>query len=170
MHIRALPEAELARRLRPYLEGAGLVVDEARLLAVVPLIRERMVTLDDAVAIGGFFFRDDVAADAGALVAKKLSAAESASVAARCLAILEGLPSVAHEVAEPPLRALVEELGLSPNQVFGILRVAVTGQSVSPPLFESMAVIGRETVLARVRRAVALLEAAAAGPSSATSI
>ena len=159
VHIRALPEAELARRLRPYLEGAGLVVDEARLLAVVPLIRERMVTLDDAVAIGGFFFRDDVAADAAALVAKKLSAAESAAVAARCLAILEGLPSVAHEVAEPPLRALVEELGLSPNQVFGILRVAVTGQSVSPPLFESMAVIGRETVLARVRRAVALLEA-----------
>jgi glutamyl-tRNA synthetase len=161
VHIRALPEAELARRLRPYLEGAGLVVDEARLLAVVPLIRERMVTLDDAVTIGGFFFRDDVAADPGALVAKKLSAAESASVAKRCLAILEGLPSVAHDVAEPPLRALVEELALSPNQVFGILRVAVTGQSVSPPLFESMAIIGRETVMARVRRAVELLQAAA---------
>ena len=93
VHIRALPEAELARRLRPYLEGAGLAVDEARLLAVVPLIRERMVTLDDAVAIGGFFFRDDVAPDPAALVAKKLTAAESAAVAARCLAILEGLPS-----------------------------------------------------------------------------
>jgi glutamyl-tRNA synthetase len=164
LHIRALPEAELARRVRPFLEKAGLEVDEARLLAVVPLIRERLVTLDDAVAIGGFFFRGEVAAAAGALVAKNLTAADSAAVAARCLAVLEGLPSVAHEVAEPPLRALVEELGLAPAQVFGILRVAVTGQSVSPPLFESMAVIGRETVLARVRRAVRVLEAEAAPP------
>ncbi len=161
VHIRTLPEGELARRLRPYLEGAGLAVDEARLLAVVPLIRERMVTLDDAVAIGGFFFREDVAADATMLVAKNLTAAESAAVAARCLAVLEGLHTVDHEVAEPPLRALVDELGLAPNQVFGVLRAAVTGQSVSPPLFESMAIIGRETILARVRRAVTLLEGAA---------
>ena len=162
LHIRALPAEELARRVRPFLEKAGLAVDEARLLAVAPLVRERLVTLDDAVAMAGFFFRDDVAPDAPALVAKGLTAAQSAAVAARALAILEGLDSVAHEVAEPPLRALVEELGLRPNQVFGILRVAVTGQSVSPPLFESMAVIGRETVLARVRRAVEALEAAAA--------
>jgi glutamyl-tRNA synthetase len=162
LHIRALPPGELAGRLRPFLERAGLAVDEARLLAVAPLVRERLVTLDDAVAMAGFFFRDDVAADAPALVAKGLTAAQSAAAAARALAVLEGLDPVAHEAAEPPLRALVEELGLSPNQVFGILRVAVTGQAVSPPLFESMAVIGRETVLARVRRAVQVLEAAAA--------
>ncbi len=162
VHIRALPEGELARRVRPHLEKSGLVVDEERLLRVVPLIRERLVTLDDAVAMAGFFFREEVVPEAPALVAKKLSAAESAGIASRCLAILEGLPSVEHAVAEPPLRALVEELGLAPNQVFGILRVAVTGQSVSPPLFESMAVIGRETVLARVRAAVRLLEETAA--------
>jgi glutamyl-tRNA synthetase len=168
LHIRALQEAELARRLRPRLERAGLAVDGERLRRVVPLVRERLVTLDDVVAMGGFFFREDVAADAHALVAKNLTAAQSAAIAARCLAILEALPSVAHEVAEPPLRALVEELGLAPNQVFGILRVTVTGQSVSPPLFESMAVIGRETVLARVRRAVQVLEAAAQGAASAS--
>lgn len=162
LHVRALPEGELAARVRPFLERAGLEVGEERLRAVVPLIRERMVTLDDAVAIGGFFFRDEVDPEPAALVAKKLTAAESAAVARRCLAVLEGLPSVAHDVAEPPLRALVEELGLAPNQVFGILRVAVTGQSVSPPLFESMEIIGRETVLARVRSAVQRLETAAA--------
>lgn len=161
LHIRALPTQELARRLRPFFEGAGLVVDEARLLAVVPLLRERLVTLDDALAMGGFFFREEVAAEVGILVAKNLTAAQSAAVAERCLAILEDLPSVEHDVAEPPLRALVEELGLAPGQVFGILRGAVTGQSVSPPLFESMAVIGRETVLARLRRAVAQLQAEA---------
>jgi glutamyl-tRNA synthetase len=56
------------------------------------------------------------------------------------------------------MRALVEQLGLSPNQVFGILRVAVTGQTVSPPLFESMEIVGKEKVLARVKKAIGILE------------
>jgi glutamyl-tRNA synthetase len=56
------------------------------------------------------------------------------------------------------LRELVEKLELKPNQVFGILRVAVTGQTVSPPLFESMEVIGKEKVLERVRKAIEILE------------
>ena len=56
------------------------------------------------------------------------------------------------------MRELVEKLGLSAGQVFGVLRVAVTGQKVSPPLFESMAIIGRETVLKRIQNAIALLE------------
>ena len=57
-------------------------------------------------------------------------------------------------------RALVEELGLNPGQVFGIMRVAITGQKISPPLFESMEIIGREKVLARMRHAVELLQSA----------
>jgi glutamyl-tRNA synthetase len=56
------------------------------------------------------------------------------------------------------MRALVETLGLSPGQVFGILRVAVTGQIVSPPLFESMEIVGKEKVLERVQQAIRLLE------------
>ena len=56
------------------------------------------------------------------------------------------------------MRALVEQLGLSPNQVFGILRVAVTGQTVSPPLFESMEIVGKEKVLERVKKAIEILE------------
>jgi glutamyl-tRNA synthetase len=56
------------------------------------------------------------------------------------------------------MRAYVEETGLSPNQVFGIVRVAVTGQKVSPPLFESMEIIGKEKVLERLEKAAQLLE------------
>jgi len=58
------------------------------------------------------------------------------------------------------MRQLVDELGLQVNQVFGILRVAVTGQKVSPPLFESMEIIGREQVLERLKNAIVLLEKA----------
>ncbi|HEX2696143.1 MAG TPA: hypothetical protein VHM28_00450, partial [Anaerolineales bacterium] len=60
--------------------------------------------------------------------------------------------------AEPPMRELVEKMGLSAGQVFGILRVAVTGQKVSPPLFESMEIIGREPVLDHIRKALKSLE------------
>ncbi len=62
-----------------------------------------------------------------------------------------------------PLRELVEKLGLSAGQVFGFLREAVTGQAVSPPLFETMAIVGREKVLERVKRAIELLENYPAG-------
>jgi glutamyl-tRNA synthetase len=58
---------------------------------------------------------------------------------------------------EPPLRALVQELGLKPVQLFTSLRVAVTGRTVSPPLFETMEVLGREVSLTRIRAAVARL-------------
>jgi glutamyl-tRNA synthetase len=161
LHIRALPEAELARRVRPHLEAAGLRVDEGTLAGAVPLIRERMVTLDEAVQVGGFFFRDTVVPRAEDLVGKHLSAAQSAAIAAESLAILEALPELTAELADPALRALAERQGLNPGQVFGILRAAVTGQTVSPPLFESMAVIGREKVLARVRAGIEILKAAA---------
>jgi glutamyl-tRNA synthetase len=81
----------------------------------------------------------------------KMSPAQALDVARRSYELLAALPEITHETAEQPLRDLAEQLGLSAGQVFGFLRAAVTGQTVSPPLFESMAVIGRETVLRRIR-------------------
>ena len=155
LHIRALPPEELARRIQPYFKGASL----PRLTQIAPLIRERLVTLDEAPQWAEFFFQEQVTPNPADLVPKNLTPAQAASVARRCLEILQSLPDVHAETAEAPLRALVEELGLSPGQVFGLLRAAVTGQTVSPPLFESMAIIGREKVLERVVAAVRLLEA-----------
>jgi glutamyl-tRNA synthetase len=66
-------------------------------------------------------------------------------------------------VTEPPLRELAVRLGLKPGQLFGILRSAITGQTVSPPLFETMAIVGKETCLARLDRAAELLGTLAAG-------
>jgi glutamyl-tRNA synthetase len=72
--------------------------------------------------------------------------------------ILAVLPELRHDLAEPPMRNLVEQLGLGPNQVFGSLRVAITGQPVSPPLFESMEIVGKEKVLERLNQAIKILE------------
>ncbi len=71
--------------------------------------------------------------------------------------ILASLPDLSHQTAEPPMREFVETSGLSANQVFGIVRVAVTGQKVSPPLFESMEILGKEKVLQRLQKAIEIL-------------
>ena len=157
-HIRLLTNEDLAARIKPYLTGAGLEVQNDTLLKVTPLIRERLVTLDDSLAFAKFFFEEDVAPAAEDLIAKGLDAKQSAGIAQRSFEILSALPEIGHAVAEPPMRAYVESSGFNAGQVFGILRVAVTGQKVSPPLFESMEIIGREKVLERLQRAVATLE------------
>ncbi len=157
-HIRLFTTPDLAARLKPYFTREGLNVNDEILLKVVPLIRERLVTLDDCVSFGGFFFKDEVTPAPEDLVAKGLDANQSAETARRAYQILAAQPDVSHEKCEPPLRAYVEESGSSANQVFGILRVATTGQKVSPPLFESMEIIGRDKCLQRIQNAIAILE------------
>jgi glutamyl-tRNA synthetase len=158
LHIRALQVADLARRIKPYFEHAGYSVDEKKLLKIAPIIQERMVTLDEAPGMAGFFFKDDVNPAPADLVGSKMTPAESAAAARRAYDLLASLPEITLQSAEPPMRLLAEELGLSAGQLFGILRVAVTGQKISPPLFESMAIIGKEQVLARIQAAIWILE------------
>ena len=157
-HIRLLTTEDLATRIKPYFVAAGLEVDNETLLKVTPLIRERLVTLDDCLAFASFFFQENVEPNPEELIAKKLDAKQSAEIARKTIEILSGLSDVTHAIAEPPMRAYVEESGYSAGQVFGILRVATTGQKVSPPLFESMEIIGRETVLKRLQKAIEILE------------
>lgn len=157
-HIRLLTTEDLAARLKPYFTEAGLDAPNDTLLKVTPLIRERLVTLDDCLGFAGFFFKENVEPVPEELIAKGLDARQSAEVARKSYEILANLPEISHAIAEPPMRAYVEESGMKANQVFGILRVAVTGQKVSPPLFESMEVIGREKVLERVKKAIETLD------------
>jgi glutamyl-tRNA synthetase len=157
-HIRLLTIEDLSARIKPYFTGAGLPVDEDALLKVTPLIRERLVTLDDCLAFASFFFKENVEPTTEDLVAKGLDTKQSAEIARKSYEILAALPDLSHQTAEPPMRAYVETSGFNANQVFGILRVAVTGQKVSPPLFESMEIIGREKCLDRLRKAIEMLE------------
>ena len=115
-------------------------------------------TLDEAVDIAGFFYRSEIDPAPDLLVGKGMTPAQSAQAARQAGALLEGLPDFSPATAEAPLRALADELGLSAGQLFGILRIAVTGQPVSPPLLESMEILGRALVLERIDRAVSALE------------
>ncbi|MCW5875849.1 MAG: glutamate--tRNA ligase [Anaerolineales bacterium] len=154
LHIRALPAEALAARLLPYFEAAGHSISLEQLLPIVPLIQTRMTTLDEGPELAGFLFQEAIDPPAEMLVGQGLDAAASAAAVGKALEILEVLPEFTAANMEEPLRAVAEELGLKAGQLFGMLRNAVTGQQVSPPLFESMELVGRETVLARLRAAV----------------
>jgi glutamyl-tRNA synthetase len=152
--IRRLSLDDLCVRIKPFFEKAGYVVDEAVLRRITPLVQERIVTLDDAVAMAGFFFRADVQPQTADLTPKGLAPEQSAYALEQARAALEALPEFAHAALEPPLRALAETLKLKPGQLFGLVRVAVTGQAVSPPLFECLEIVGRDTTLARLAAAL----------------
>jgi glutamyl-tRNA synthetase len=158
-HIRNLSIPALAERIQPYFDREGYQTDPQKLLKITSVIRERIITLDDAPRIAGVYFQDEVHPDPQNLIGKHMTAAESAEVVRQTYAILASLPELTPQSIEPPMRNLVDGLGLSAGQVFGIIRVAITGQTVSPPLFESMEIIGKNLVLSRLENANRLLNA-----------
>ena len=160
-HMRMLSVEEMARRVTPYLQRAGVLSDpvtdeEGALLArAMPLVHERMNKLTEAATMLGFLFTDDVAYDESD-VAKVLDD-EGLKVVAAARDALGALDDWTTEAIDESLRAaLVEGLGLKPRNAFGPVRVAVTGSRISPPLFESLELLGREKSLARLDAAPAV--------------
>jgi glutamyl-tRNA synthetase len=158
LHIRQLTREDLAHRLAPYIINAGYSLDEDILYRAIPVIRERLVTLDDVIPVAGFFFKDNISPDPNRLVAAGLTPKESVKIASQVYEMLNPLPQISKDLAEPLIRDLLAESGLKAGQVFGLLREAVTGQKDSPPLFETMEIIGKDKVLARIKSAIATLE------------
>lgn len=155
-YIRALSADELAGRIVEHLRFTGEWADadpaQVELLRrAVPLIQERLVVLSDALPKLAFLFTPVadlvVAADARAQLGEDAAAVLDASIAA--LANLE--PFGAEEIQAALRAALVDGLGLKPRFAFGPVRVGITGSRVSPPLFESIELLGRESSLARLR-------------------
>jgi glutamyl-tRNA synthetase len=164
VYIRRLTLDDLTGRALTFLErpeaAGGLPdviarpLDGAYVSRVLALEQERMKTLAEAPALTAFFFTPALTYDTGALLAKRLTRAQCLDGLRRTRDLLEHLPEWNAAVMEAPLRALVEELALKPIQLFTAIRVAVTGRTVSPPLFETMDVLGRPTTLARLNDAI----------------
>jgi glutamyl-tRNA synthetase len=157
MHIRRLAVDDLAARLKPVFEKAGYSVEDGKLRRVAAVVQVRIVTLDDAVEMGGFFFRSEISPDPKELIGKGLTPVQSADALHAAREILAARPAFDPILSEEELRALADRLGCKPGVLFGMLRAAVTGQSVSPPLFASMEIIGRDAFLARLDSAEAVL-------------
>ena len=153
-HIRALAPAEFARRLRAFFadHGHDTGLDEDGFAAAAELVQTRIVVLSDAWELLKFLDDDAYAIDPKA-GAKELGA-DAVSVLDSACGALDGLTDWTTEVIEGALKgALIDGLDLKPRKAFGPIRVAITGATVSPPLFESMELLGRERSLARLRQA-----------------
>ena len=159
VYIRSFSPDDLLERLLPFWQEAGLVPTpcppetRAVLRRIVPLIQERIKHLTDVVEMTDFFFMDIAPPSVDDLLAQGLDAGRAAEVLRRAREVLADVPDFSEESIEPPLRALVAELGLNNRQVFGLIRVATTGKAVSPPLFGTLSILGRERVLARLEAA-----------------
>jgi glutamyl-tRNA synthetase len=155
--IRSLSAEDLAARIAPFFESAGLTgIDLAALTAVVPLIQIRMNQLTEAPELLHFYFVDEAGfAVEEAAVAKGLGQGAGA-VLRIAHERLGALPEWAAAAIEPTVWGIGEELGLGKKKVATPLRAAVTGRMISPPLFESMELLGRERTLRRIEQAIGL--------------
>jgi glutamyl-tRNA synthetase len=152
-HIRALPVEQLSSSLAPFFAAAGLHATPEKLLAVTPLIRERIKLLRDAPSAADFFFLTELAPyDPAELIPKKGDAAMALRVLQYAQEVLAGT-AFDHDSLDQALRAAAEHLGLKAGQAFQPIRVAVCGRKNAPPLFGTLAVLGRDVCLARLRQA-----------------
>jgi glutamyl-tRNA synthetase len=152
-YIRSLTFPELAGLLQPFFDQAGLEASPEKLLAVAPLIRERIQLLSEAPAAADFFFVKELAPyDPMELIPQKGDVALARRVLQHAQ---EALATVTfdHDSLDQALRAAAAQLGLKAGPMFQPIRVAVCGRKDAPPLFETMAVLGRETCLDRIRQA-----------------
>jgi glutamyl-tRNA synthetase len=155
-HIRALPVDELSARLQPFFDQAGLHPSPEKLLAVTPLIRERIKLLGEAPAVADFFFVPQLAPyDPAELIPPK---GGDAAMALRVLQHAEKILAVTpfdHDSLDQALRQAAASLGLKAGPMFQPIRVAVCGRKNAPPLFETMVVLGRDLCLERIKQAEA---------------
>ncbi len=157
--IRALTIDEFLDWSLPFLTKAGVVSGSADEIALVklalPLIQERIIMLSEVPAMLKFLFVKNFAVEADSLA--KITDDASKQVLERSLKELEPLATWTHESIEAALRSsLIEEMGLKPRIAFGAVRIATTGSTISPPLFESMELLGKEASLARIRAGIKL--------------
>ncbi|GAA2268432.1 MULTISPECIES: glutamate--tRNA ligase [Kitasatospora] len=163
-HLRRLAPEDFVQRLVPYLQAPGLLpaepsAEQLDLLAkVAPLTQERMVVLSEIVNMAGFLFVDPADFKVQEEDAAKALTVDARPVLEASIKALEGLGDFTPEPIQAVLReSLVDGLGIKPKFAFTPLRVAVTGRRVSPPLFESMELLGRAETLRRLTAALDLV-------------
>jgi glutamyl-tRNA synthetase len=153
-HIRSLSIDDLTARLLPIVHSAGFPIAPEKMQAITPLIRERIKLLRDVLTAADFFFVDELPPyDPAELIPQKGDAAMALKVLIRAKEVL-AQTEFKHDPLDQALRAGAQELGLKAGQMFQPIRVAVCGRKNAPPLFETLEVLGQETTLARIARAI----------------
>jgi glutamyl-tRNA synthetase len=159
VYIRGLSIDDLTGRVSPFLEKylppeVKRPLDMSYVRQIVPLIRERIITLKDAATYADFFFVDKLEYDLAMLIGKKMTAETVFTALKAAEEKLSSVPSFSRDVMEDALRHLADDLGIKAGQLFNPLRVATTAREAAPPLFETMEVLGQERCLKRIQAAL----------------
>jgi len=152
-YLKTMDDVRLAALATPFIRAAGLAppTDQARFIGILDTLRERAKTLVELVEQGRYYFeRPSTYEPKGA---QKLLTAEGARRLGLMIAGLEAVPEFTVPAIEPVVRALTEDLGLKLVDLAQLARLAVTGRTASPPIFDVLALLGRDESLARLRRA-----------------
>ena len=162
IYIRRLGPDDFANRCLPFLERdlpleVKRPIDLGYLRNMAPLVQERVKTLAEVPSLVDFFFLDKLDYDRS-LILGKLEKEQAVAILQRTIEVLKDLPDWKAETLEATVRPLTEEMGMKAGPFFGVLRVAVTGRTASPPLFQTMEVLGREKCLQRLNVATAKLK------------
>jgi glutamyl-tRNA synthetase len=162
VYIRGLSIDDLTSRVFPFMEKdlppeVKRPLDINYVRQIVPLIRERIITLKDAATYADFFFLDELEYDSAMLIGKKMTAETVLTALKAAEEKLSSMESFSHDLLEDTLRHLADDLGIKTSELFNPLRVAATARDAAPPLFDTMAVLGKERCLKRIRAALAKL-------------
>lgn len=158
LHIKELNDKELATRMQPFFTHAGISADIETLEKIAPIVRERLTTLDDALEMAKFFFESYITYDVERILMEGCTSQETLAIGTQILAALETIQEWNTETLDINMRKLMEEEGKQARQFFSFLREAISGQKVSPPLFESMHILGKPVVLQRLQSALIFIQ------------
>lgn len=163
VYIRGMAVDDFARHALPFLEK-GLPPEIKRPLdiryvsKIAPLVQERTKRLTEVPALTTFFFKEELTYDTATLVAKNMTPESTLNALKVSLEKAIGLAVFDEASLETLFRPLAEQIGLKAGQLFSVLRTAVTGEIATPPLFQTMVVLGRERCLKRIAAAVEKLQ------------
>lgn len=157
LYIRNLPVDDFIDRAFPYMKEAQVSVDREQFKALAPHVQERVKVLTEVAPMVDFLVDRPIERQMDAMFQKGIDKPKASEIIRNSIAVLEGLAEFTTPEIERVLRGVAEGLGLKVGPVFVVLRVAVTGKTVTPPLFESFAVMGKDRVLSRLRETLDLL-------------
>ena len=156
-HIKRLSHHDLAKRIYPFFLDRGLSPTIEKLEEIAPAIRERITTLDESVNWCEFLFKEISILDSKSFQIAEMTLEETGVIGKEIHDLLNNVTDWQEETIEHVVKAYMDEKQLSPRQLLGFLREVITGQKVTPPLFESMVVLGKTTCIARINHAISLI-------------
>jgi glutamyl-tRNA synthetase len=159
LHIKAMSSEDLAERIKPYFVEKGFDVSDEEMVAIAPLVKNRITTLDDSVAMCAFLFKNEIAHDRDLLVIQDKTDEETLQIGRSALEIIEKIDGWEVAVLEKELKDYMEAQELTPRQFFSFLREAISGERATPPLFDCMLVLGKERTTQRIRKALDIISA-----------